>query len=221
MLKAKKEAFLQYLEDKYQPSLVNAIEVFKVEASISGSLKKMDSNYSSIFNVEEPAVVERLLFFIQSPSRGAMARGKLVKNMDLKLAFLNHYKQFIVSWGKDTEKSITTSGDEVFVEGLMKETTFFHRKRNRALRDECIRKYGHICYVCGFDFESHYGPRGHDFIEVHHLHPVSDYDQAHNVSVDDLRPLCSNCHSMIHKDPVHKLTDIEVFKAEYKKRNHN
>lgn len=215
MVRARKNAFLKYLEEKYKPALVNASKVFKMEGSISSSLKKMDSQYSSVFDVDDISVIEALLNFIKSPPRGAIAGGRPVQNLDLKSAFLNHYKGFL-------EAQNVPSNDideDVFVEGIVKESLFFRRKRNRALRDECIKKYGHVCYVCGFDFELHYGPRGHMFIEVHHLHPMANYDEAHEVSVDDMRPLCSNCHSMIHKDPVDKLTDIEVFKKEYIQRH--
>ena len=215
MIKERKAAFSNYLKGKYAPSLVNVSNVLQTEGSISRSLNKMDKNFTSIYSVEDTVIVDRLIHFIQSPPRGAMARMRPVQNMDLKMAFLNHYKQFLISPQTVSDEE----EEEVFVEGLMKETRFFRRKRNRVLREECIKKYGNTCYVCGFDFEKHYGARGHGFIEVHHLHPMANYDDTHEVSVDDLRPLCSNCHSMIHKDPDHGLTDIDVFKADYRRMN--
>lgn len=110
--------------------------------------------------------------------------------------------------------------DVEHIEGRLKETTFFRRKRNKSLREECIRRYGgYVCYVCGFNFEEVYGERGKEFIEVHHLNPMANYEDEHSITADELRPLCSNCHSMIHKDPNGGVTDIEVFKAEYKRRN--
>ena len=45
-----------------------------------------------------------------------------------------------------------------------------------------------------------YGSFGENFIEVHHLKPISTYDGEHEVNpLTDLVPLCSNCHSMIHR----------------------
>ena len=35
---------------------------------------------------------------------------------------------------------------------------------------------GYTCEVCGFNFELRYGKLGKDFIEVHHLVPISERD---------------------------------------------
>lgn len=92
--------------------------------------------------------------------------------------------------------------DEDFIEqateGLRKEVTFFRRSRNRAIRNECAKIYNYKCCVCGMNFENVYGERGHEFIEIHHIYPLSSYEGEHNIPLKDLRALCSNCHSMIH-----------------------
>ena len=76
-------------------------------------------------------------------------------------------------------------------------------ERNRIAREKCIEYHGVTCVVCGFNFEKVYGDIGKDFIEVHHLIKVSDKKQVYEVSpVKDLRPVCPNCHAMLHKkDP--------------------
>lgn len=54
--------------------------------------------------------------------------------------------------------------------------------------------------ACGFDFEAVYGEAGKDFIEVHHIKPLSDVGE--DVEVDpekDLVCVCSNCHRIIHR----------------------
>lgn len=104
-------------------------------------------------------------------------------------------------------------------EGKMKETAYFHRKRNRALRNECARRYEYKCCVCGFDFEVAYGERGHEFIEVHHLKPLASYDGEHDISLDELCALCSNCHSMIHRGK--DIMDIETLKDIFNNRFRN
>lgn len=79
-------------------------------------------------------------------------------------------------------------------------------ERNPELRSACIDKYGVTCIACKRNFEQTYGERGKDFIEVHHINPLHTVKGRHDVSVDDLRPLCSNCHSMIHRKRNDELT---------------
>ena len=91
--------------------------------------------------------------------------------------------------------SQATEGDSVRIEEL--EIV----RRNPQLRQACIRKWGYQCQCCGMDFASLYGEElGKNFIEVHHLKPISTYkDRRPEDYVDNLVPLCSNCHSMIHR----------------------
>ena len=121
----------------------------------------------------------------------------------------------------EQEKKLLTK-EEVLLkaqEGMMKETAYFHRRRNRGLRNECAKKYEYKCCVCGFDFEATYGDRGHEFIEVHHLKPLASYDGEHEISLDELCALCSNCHSMIHRGK--EIMDIEALKKIVKERSDN
>lgn len=80
------------------------------------------------------------------------------------------------------------------------------RERNPEARKKCVKYYWDlhggkiICECCGIDFNEVYGKIGLGFIEVHHLDPISNYDETHKIDpVNDLIPLCSNCHSMIHR----------------------
>ena len=69
----------------------------------------------------------------------------------------------------------------------------------------------HKCYViiklsgfCGFDFEREYGKIGEGFIHVHHIVSVASVGKEYKIDpVKDLRPVCANCHAMLHrKSPV-------------------
>lgn len=71
-------------------------------------------------------------------------------------------------------------------------------ERSPKLRRAALEKFGYRCMACGFDFEAIYGHNlGEDFIEVHHIIPVSEDERENNP--DNLRPLCANCHRMIHR----------------------
>ena len=49
-------------------------------------------------------------------------------------------------------------------------------------------------------YDTVYGEIGADFIEVHHLKPLSQSAGAYDLDpIEDLRPVCSNCHSMLHR----------------------
>ena len=58
---------------------------------------------------------------------------------------------------------------------------------------------GTTCVICGFDFGSVYGSEFAGFIHVHHLRQLSDVGGEYVVDpVADLRPVCPNCHAVIH-----------------------
>ncbi len=89
---------------------------------------------------------------------------------------------------------------EVFVEGAVREIRVNAYERNPAARDECIAYYGASCVICGFNFEDRYGSIGRGYIHVHHIVPISDVGRTYTVNpVADLRPLCPNCHAMVHQ----------------------
>ena len=84
-------------------------------------------------------------------------------------------------------------------------------ERSAANRATCIAIHGARCKACGFDFELAYGSLGAGFIEVHHLVMASKMGPGYMVDPGkDLVPLCSNCHSMVHRaDPP---LDVEELK---------
>lgn len=76
-------------------------------------------------------------------------------------------------------------------------------ERSPVNRAACIAAHGSKCKVCGFDFGAVYGPMAHGYIEVHHRVPVSKMGGSYLVDpVNDLIPLCANCHAAVHRiDP--------------------
>ncbi|HEY8388051.1 MAG TPA: HNH endonuclease [Parasegetibacter sp.] len=87
-----------------------------------------------------------------------------------------------------------------FVEGAATEITQTRYERNVYARNECLKRYGFSCSVCNFNFEEFYGSLGYQFIHVHHLTQVATRKQEYKVDpIQDLRPVCPNCHAMLHK----------------------
>lgn len=87
----------------------------------------------------------------------------------------------------------------VFQEGTPKQVTVNIYERNTEARAICIQKYGAVCSVCEIDFGKKYGEIGKGFIHVHHLKPLSISKGYALNPIDDLRPVCPNCHAMLHK----------------------
>lgn len=94
---------------------------------------------------------------------------------------------------------------EGFPEGKLKERLHRARERNQEpirqakqialARDGCLR-----CACCKFDFEEVYGNLGKDFIEGHHIKPVSSlHIDGELTQVEDIALVCSNCHRMLHR----------------------
>jgi 5-methylcytosine-specific restriction protein A len=95
-------------------------------------------------------------------------------------------------------------------EGDKKTVSINSYERNKKARTKCIQHYGLQCVVCDFDFEKVYKNIGKGFIHVHHLTKLSDIGQDYEVNpVKDLRPVCPNCHSMLHKkNPPYSIDEL-------------
>jgi len=88
---------------------------------------------------------------------------------------------------------------DLFLEGALEIIEEKKRqKRNSKLRNEAINKYGYKCFVCCFDFYEKYGGYGAGFIEVHHLRLLADIKVEQESTLEDVRVVCSNCHSVLH-----------------------
>lgn len=89
---------------------------------------------------------------------------------------------------------------ETLFEGAKKKIIVNSYERNNKARRLCIKHYGVKCQVCNFDFEKTYGEIGKNFIHIHHLVKISDIKEEYMIDpIEDLRPVCPNCHAMLHK----------------------
>lgn len=101
----------------------------------------------------------------------------------------------------EVQNQKATENKFILEEGKLYEITLTRHERNPKARKKCLEHYGTDCYVCGFNFEQVFGEIGKDFIHVHHLLPLSEISQEYEVDpINDLRPVCPNCHAMIHKN---------------------
>jgi len=132
------------------------------------------------------------------------------------------YLKCLLDWQNplQVQESVTTTRffpDEVdavqtFREGAVRQVSVNAYEREPKARQKCIDYYGSSCYICDFDFGKTFGQPGKGFIHVHHLKPLSEIAEEYEIDpIKDLRPVCPNCHAMIHRrSPPFSLEEIEM-----------
>lgn len=100
---------------------------------------------------------------------------------------------------------------DTYYEGAKQTVIVNSYERNPKARSQCIEHYGAICRVCDFNFEKKYGAIGSGFTHVHHLTPLPDIGEEYEVDpIIDLRPVCPNCHAMLHKkQPPYSIEELK------------
>lgn len=84
-------------------------------------------------------------------------------------------------------------------------------ERDRRYRMQAIAIHGHRCVVCDQSMEDLYGEVGRDLVHIHHVVPVSTYEQPKSINPEsDLVPVCPNCHAIIHRRRSSTLTIAEA-----------
>ena len=122
---------------------------------------------------------------------------------DLKEAFETVYNN------REEDKKIEIFDENTtVVEGTQAIVKTKVYKRSNKLREKAIQFYtvdDRIkCQACCFDFEEFYGEYGKNFIEIHHQKPVFQFDgddleRTIEEALENVIPVCSNCHRMIHR----------------------
>jgi len=100
---------------------------------------------------------------------------------------------------------------DFFLEGGSQKVIRTLYERSSAARQACIAHHGARCEVCGLDFAKRYGPIDEGFIHVHHLDPLNlRGGKLYSIDpVEDLRPVCPNCHAMLHrKSPPYTIEEL-------------
>ena len=100
--------------------------------------------------------------------------------------------------GSDYPDELPISGIR---EGALRQVTVNAYERSLKARAACIGYYGAKCYVCDFEFQKIYGKKlGAGFIHVHHVLDIAQVGEEYTVDpIKDLRPVCPNCHAMLHR----------------------
>ena len=105
------------------------------------------------------------------------------------------------------------SESEAFHEGVRRKITVNAYERNQDARDECLNYYYYKCAVCEQYMSKIYGEVAEKLIHVHHLKPLSEVKEGYEVDpIKDLRPVCPNCHAVIHlRKPPYTIEEVKDF----------
>ena len=131
-------------------------------------------------------------------------------------------KDFLTQIAEPTKKVLLYDENYAIFEGEVESKVSKQRERSKILRDAAIKYYtvkGRIeCCVCGFAYTDKYGELGEGFIEIHHEKPICQYGEDGTEifikdAVKNVKPLCANCHRMIHRNASKPLTIEELKKV--------
>lgn len=217
-----KEYYIEYL------SRIRVTNVDDAVAYTEGQLFNFFERYitpgiSSIYDIEDVTLCKDVRSKMQTDpvfraENAASGNNRLSQALKQYIGFLESslYPRQKESYKSDRLTAKQLPKEAELTEGAKKHIEQERSQRNPELRRICLAKYGFICQVCGFDFEKAYGDIGKNFIEVHHLKPISSFKGEHGVDPEeDLVPLCSNCHSMIHHGPNGVMT-LKDIRQQYK-----
>lgn len=95
-------------------------------------------------------------------------------------------------------------------EGAVERRMVNRYERSRSNRAIAILAHGRRCTVCGFEFSVAYGDWARGYVEIHHLEAMHLMSTPRIINpIEDLVPLCSNCHRMVHRaDPPISPSDL-------------
>jgi putative restriction endonuclease len=95
-------------------------------------------------------------------------------------------------------------------EGAATLRTHLRRERSKSLVYRFKRALtSFACVVCDFDFARKYGELGRGFIEAHHKIPVAQLKPGAKTELEDLAPVCANCHRMLHRSGGLSIGDLK------------
>lgn len=119
--------------------------------------------------------------------------------------------------GAESEEAIIdllANSSDAEIEGRKLISQHIRYERNPQNRKKAIQLQGHVCRICGFDYDKVYGTElADDYIEVHHIRQLSEGQQSVDPS-KDLITVCANCHRMLHRRKTGNISISELQELE-------
>lgn len=169
--------------------------------------ENVDASFTCVYDYSDTSFIQRILDDLKNNPEWMYYNKRHVGTITNSL---RHYVNF-PHYRLDHRILEPLSEPNSYKEGQFSYVHAIGYERNQDARKDCIKHYGCKCAICRFDFEKVYGQIGRDFIEVHHIVPIHERKGEYVVNhIKDLIPLCSNCHSMIHRrNPVYSPEELK------------
>ena len=140
-------------------------------------------------------------------SRGSKLEEAIWREYKNKRGLLRVHAENIIQHLVESETRLTSDDAELELcakEGVLLTKVHRVRERKRSLvnkkKNQVIKAKGELnCEACGFNFGKTYGERGDNYIEIHHVKPLSELKPNSKTHLKDLAVVCANCHRMIHR----------------------
>ena len=160
--------------------------------------------------------------FLQSAHQKYIrAAAHTLKGIPRKTSFSASHSPGLIQYAKqlvadERSDALEAETPEHFFEGAMRRVSSNVYERDRNARGKCIEIHGATCSVCNFNFQAVYGDSAAGFIHVHHVTPLSSIHELHQTNpVEDLVPLCPNCHCVIHMvNPPYSVEQVKKMLSE-------
>lgn len=146
-------------------------------------------------------------------------KGVIQSNRTVSGPLLQHIIDAAEKNKKPSEITLEASPDYIpdtanLYEGAVMQVNINKYERNREAREKCLAEKGYKCAVCGLEFEKVYGDIGRGFIHVHHTVPISTIGKSYVIDpIEDLVPVCPNCHAMLHKGKDGSVLTVDELKS--------
>ena len=221
-------------------STKNIESLFKVSDNGSGCWKNGHHSFYEILNGDEEFIVQLSISMIGLATLEKKRLNTLLSKYSPDVWYDNK-KVIVKKWMLDPkqkdrvlmiedlyssiiefEKELLNISNEEYNEGNIKELYTNVYERNSEARKKCIEIHGTKCKICGFSFGEVYGEEFKGKIEVHHIVPLHMIKKNYIVDpINDLIPVCPNCHMVLHskKDGVYTPEEIINLLGKNKRNN--
>lgn len=200
-----KHGFERWLENGVARDTVRRREILNVCEQVLPWFvrERINPDFDTLYCISNPDTVHSLWSKIKSDPdlKAENAERSPVNYTEVLRLFENYLRRPAVNGNKTIfEEGEVLEDPELLSEGKLVELHLTKHERNPDLRKRCIELHGWRCKGCGLDFKEKYGELGAEYIEVHHMFPISQSSGEHIVDpTTELVPLCANCHAMIHR----------------------